>query len=317
MSTRTDAPAAQTGARAMNRAEWAMLALLSILWGGSFLFNGMALKEVPVLSIVAFRVLVGAAALLVVLRVSGIAMPMDRAALTAYAGMALLNNMLPFTLIVIGQTRIPSGLASILNATTPIFTMLLAHAFLAGEKLDFRRAIGVLMGFAGVVALFSDRAFSGSGEILGLLACTAAALSYGFANIFGRTFIPKGSNPTVLATGQLIVSSLVMVPLALIFDQPFSRPTPGMATMAALIGLALLSTAAAYTLFFRILTRAGATNASLVTLVIPPSAIVMGAVILGERLGAREFLGFAIIASGLLVIDGRVLAWFRSRAAGP
>jgi drug/metabolite transporter (DMT)-like permease len=316
MSTRSDAPPAQTGARAMTGTEWGLVALLSLLWGASFLFNGVALREVPVLSIVAFRVLVGAAALLVVLRISGVTLPTDRAALMAYAGMALLNNMLPFTLIVVGQTRIPSGLASILNAATPIFTMLLAHVFLASEKLDARRAVGVVLGFAGVVVLFSDRAFSGTGELLGLIACTAAALSYGFANIFGRTFIPKGSNPIALATGQLIVSSLVMVPLAFWWDKPFMHASPGREAMLALLGLALLSTAAAYALFFRILTRAGATNASLVTLIIPPSAIAMGAMILGERLGVQEFLGFAVIAAGLLVVDGRALRFLRAPSKG-
>ncbi len=304
--------AAPTGARAMTSAEWAMLGVLSLLWGGSFLFNGIAVKEVPVFSIVAFRVLLGAAALHVILRISGIPLPLDRRSLIAYFGMSILNGALPFCLIVFGQTRIASGLASILNATTPIFTMLLAHLALPGERLDLRRVVGVLLGFAGVVVLFSGRAASG-GELLGLLACIGGAVSYAFANIFGRRFIQGRAHPTALATGQLSFAALIMVPTALILDRPFSLPMPSGSAMMALVLLALVSTAAAYTLFFRILTRAGATNASLVTLLIPCSGILLGVVFLGETLAWREIVGFAIIAAGLLVIDGRIVAFFQSR----
>lgn len=314
MSAKDETPqAVPGGARAMTGAEWAMLGLLSLLWGGSFLFNGIAVKEVPVFTIVAFRVLLAAAALHVVLRVSGIPLPLDRRSLAAYLGMAILNGSLPFCLIVFGQTRIASGLASILNATTPIFTMLLAHFALSGERLDLRRAIGVMLGFAGVVVLFSGRAASG-GEWLGLLACIGGAISYAFANIFGRLFIQGRAHPTALATGQLSFAALIMVPVALVVDRPFSLPAPGSSAVLALVLLALVSTAAAYTLFFRILTRAGATNASLVTLLIPCSGILLGAIFLGETLALREILGFAVIAAGLLVIDGRIIRLFQARS---
>lgn len=311
MSNQSGAPA--TGARAMTGAEWGMLGLLSVFWGGSFLFNGIAVKEVPVFSIVAFRILLAALALQVFIRIAGIALPLDRKALVGYAGMAFFNAALPFALIVFGQTRIPSGLASILNATTPIFTMLLAHVFLASEQLDGRRAMGVLLGFAGVLILFFDKAFGQAGQLIGVITCLCASLSYGVANIFGRRFIPAGINPIAMATGQLTLAGLLAVPVALVVDQPFSRPLPGRDVLIALSLLGLVSTAAAYTLFFRILTRAGATNASLVTLLVPCSAILLGALILGERLGARELLGFAVIASGLLVIDGRLLAFLKGK----
>lgn len=299
-----------TTSRAMTGAEWGMLGLLSVMWGGSFLFNGIAIKEVPVFSIVAFRIMLGALALHLVLRIGGIPFPCDLKSLRGYAGMAILNGVLPFCLIVFGQARIPSGLASIVNATTPIFTMLLAHFLLSGERLDARRIVGVLLGFAGVIVLFSDKIGTGSGEVVGLAACTLAALSYGFSNIFGRTFITPGANPIALATGQLTLGACVMLPVALYFDRPFSHPLPGNSALLALVLLALISTAAAYILFFRILTRAGATNVSLVTLLIPCSAILFGSLILDERLGVREIVGFAIIAFGLLVIDGRILRRF-------
>ncbi len=306
---------ASSSARAMTGPEWAMLGLLSVFWGGSYLFNGLALQEVPVLSIVAFRTTFGALALHLLLRVSGIPFPHDWRSLRGYAGMAVLNGALPFCLIVYSQTLIPSGLASILNATTPIFTMLLAHFLLADERLDAAKIVGVLLGFAGVVVLFSDKAFAGSGEVIGLIACTAASISYGLSNIYGRRFIAPGAHPFALATGQLTLAAGIMVPLALIFDQPFARPLPGGQALLALSLLALVSTAAAYTLFFRILMRAGGTNVSLVTLLIPCSAILMGAIFLGERLGLKEIASFAIIALGLLVIDGRVIRLFTREKA--
>lgn len=294
-------------ARAMTGAEWGMLALLSLLWGGSFLFVGVAIREVPVLTLVAVRVGLAALALHLVLRVLGMAFPLGRAALLAFAGMGILNNVIPFSLISFGQSRIDSGLASILNATTPIFTILLAHLLTPDEKLTRRKLAGVGLGFVGVVILFSGRELFDRGGIFGQFACIGAAISYGFAGIFGRRFARLGLQPLVIAAGQLTMSSLIMVPAALLVDQPFARPMPGMATVAALVILALASTAGAYILFFRILTRAGATNISLVTLLVPCSAILFGTLILGEAIGPRGLAGFAVIALGLLVIDGRML----------
>lgn len=300
--------------RSMSGAEWVMLGLLSLLWGGSFLFGGIAVKEVPVFSIVAFRVALASIALLGVIRVMGLAMPRSRATLLAFLGMSILNNIIPFNLIIFGQTRIDSGLASILNATTPIFTILLAHLLTQDEKMGLRKGVGVLLGFLGVVILFSGRDLFGSGAILGQLAGLGAALSYGFAGIFGKRFARLGLSPILIAAGQLTVSALIMVPLALMVDRPFSHGLPSRQALLAMTALALISTAGAYILFFRVLTRAGATNVSLVTLLVPCSAILLGAVVLNEALGLREIGGFAIIASGLLVIDGRALRFLGIRS---
>ncbi|MCZ8376967.1 MAG: DMT family transporter [Beijerinckiaceae bacterium] len=297
----------------MSSSDWALLVLLSMLWGGSYLFNALALRELPVFTVVAFRVLVGGLALHLALRVMRIPFPLDRASLKAYFGMAILNCALPFCLIVFGQTRVPSGLASILNATTPIFTMVLAHLFLASERLDPRRAAGVMIGFAGVVVLFWDRLGAGAGELIGLLACLGASLSYGFSNIFGRKVIVPGAHPLAMAAGQQTFAFLPLMPLALMVDAPFSGPAPSLTAIGAIVGLGLLSTAVAYSLFYRILARAGATNVSLVTLLIPCSAILFGTLFLGERLEEEAFLGLAIIAAGLLVIDGRLIGLFRRR----
>lgn len=300
--------------RPLTASVWAMLFMLSLLWGGSFLFNAVAVREVPVFSVVAARVALAALALHVAMRASGIAFPVHREAVTAFFGMAVLNNLLPFNLIVFGQGRIDSGLASILNATTPIFTMLIAHVATRDEKLGLAKGIGVALGFLGVVVLFSGRDLFGAGtqgQLLGQGACLAAALAYGFAGIYGRRFARLGIAPIAVAAGQVTMSSLVMVPLALIVDRPFAGPMPSLPALASLVALALASSAAAYILFFRILARAGATAVSLVTLLIPCWAIALGALVLGERLELRAVIGFLIIAAGLLIIDGRVLAQFR------
>lgn len=297
----------------MSSSDWALLVLLSMLWGGSYLFNALALRELPVFTVVAFRVLVGGLALHLALRVMRIPFPLDRASLKAYLGMAILNCALPFCLIVFGQTRVPSGLASILNATTPIFTMVLAHFFLASERLDRRRAAGVLIGFAGVVVLFWDRLGAGMGELIGLLACLGASLSYGFSNIFGRKVIVPGAHPLAMAAGQQTFAIVPLMPLALLVDAPLSGPMPSLTAIGAILGLGLLSTAIAYSLFYRILARAGATNVSLVTLLIPCSAILFGTLFLSEGLEEEAFIGLAIIAAGLLVIDGRLIDLIRRR----
>lgn len=295
--------------------DWGMLVLLSMLWGGSFFFVGVAIKEVPVFTIVAYRVCLAAIILHLVLRIQGISFPMERQPLLAFLGMSLLNNVIPFNLIVFGQSQIESGLASILNATTPIFTMVLAHLLTRDEKLGWRKGMGVLLGFAGVVILFADGSIASKGALLGQLACIGASLSYGFSGVFGRRFAGLGLQPMVIATGQLTISALVMLPLATIIDQPFGRPLPGFNAFLAMSMLALFSTALAYILFFRILTRAGATNVSLVTLLVPCSAILLGAAFLGETPGMRALAGFATIAIGLLVIDGRVFHWIRRISA--
>jgi len=304
-------PAAPTASRVMTRAEWGMLVLLSLLWGGSFMFVGVAIREVPVFTIVAFRVLLASIVLHLVLRISGIAFPVRREVLLAFLGMGILNSALPFSLISFGQARIDSGLASILNATTPIFTMIFAHLMTRDEKIGPLKALGVALGFAGVVILFSGRDLVANAALVGQIAGILAAVSYGLSNIFGRRFAGLKLNPIAMATGQLSASACIMVPLALIVDHPLSRPLPGLPSVLALTALALVSTAYAYILFFRILTRAGATNVSLVTLLVPCSAIALGSLVLGESLGLREIAGFATIALGLLVIDGRLLRFLR------
>jgi drug/metabolite transporter (DMT)-like permease len=300
--------------RTMAAREWSLLLALSVLWGGSFFFVGVAVLELPTFTIVALRVGLAALALLLVAHLSGLAMPAAREAWRAFLGMGLLNNVVPFCLIVWGQAHIASGLASILNATTPLFTVLVAHALTADEKMTASRVAGVAVGFAGVVLMVGPDALHGFGsDVLAQLACLGAALSNAFAGVYGRRFRRLGLAPLQTAAGQLTASSVMLIPVALLVDRPWALPMPGVATWAAMAALAIASTAVAYILYFRILARSGATNVLLVTFLVPGSAILLGALVLGERLDVRHFTGIALIGLGLAAIDGRLPARLRRR----
>jgi drug/metabolite transporter (DMT)-like permease len=290
----------------MTSLEWAMLLALSVLWGGSFFFVGVAVKELPLFTIVVLRVGLAALALLVVARVVGVTVPGDRRSWGVYVGSGVLNNVLPFTLIVFAQTHIASGVASILNATTPLFAVIVAHFLTRDEKLTKGKLAGVVVGFAGVAVMIGVGALHALGaDVVAQLSSLGAALSYAFGGVYGRRFRTLGIPPMAAATGQLTASSLMLIPVMVVVDQPWILPMPSSATVVAVLGLALLATALAYLLYFRILATAGATNLLLVTFLIPATAILLGIVVLGEHLEPRHLAGMALIALGLAAIDGR------------
>ncbi len=207
----------------MGAREWAMLLVLSVLWGGSFFFNGIAVRDLPSFTLVWMRVASAAITLLIVLRLLGQRMPPERGVWLAFFGMGLLNNVLPFALIVWGQHRIASGLASILNAATPLFTVLVAHLLTPDEKLTPLKAAGLAVGFVGVVATVGPDATSGlGGDSLAELACLAAALSYAFAGVFGRRFKRMGVAPLATAAGQVSASTILLLPVMLLADRPWT-----------------------------------------------------------------------------------------------
>ncbi|MGE9009026.1 DMT family transporter [Leptospira interrogans] len=295
--------------------DWSLLGVLSILWGGSFFFNGVVLRELPPLTLVLLRVALASIILLPLLWVYRIDFPKGVAGWKPFFAIGLFNNVLPFSLIVAGQMTIPSGLASILNTTTPLFTVVVMAA--AGEeKLQARRIAGVVVGLIGVVILRGWN-FGGdgirSGQGIGILLCLAGAFSYGLSALLARRLL-SNSPPLGTATFQLLASSIMMMVVAGFIERPWQLPMPGVATWLAVIGLAVLSTALAYIVFFQILRRSGATNVMLVTLLIPVTAIVLGYLVLGEQISPREIAGTLVIGSALLLIDGRVLGLFRRPA---
>lgn len=300
--------------QSMSLGSWLTLIVLSVLWGGSFFFVGVAVDALPLLTIVILRVGLAAIALNVVVIALGQRLPMEPRVWWAFIGMGLLNNMVPFTLIVWGQSHIASGLASILNAATPLFAVVVAHLLTSDERLTARRVIGVVLGFVGVVIVIGPSVLSGLGvNVLAQLAVLGAALSYALAGVFGRRFARWGITPLVAATGQVSASTVLLLPLALWVDRPWLLAAPGIEIWGAIVGLALLSTALAYILYFRILATSGATNILLVTFLIPVSAILLGALILGEQLAVSHFVGIGVIGLGLAAIDGRIPRRFHQR----
>ncbi|MFQ5772904.1 MAG: DMT family transporter [Kiloniellaceae bacterium] len=298
--------------RSMATREWALLVALSILWGGSFFFAEVALEELRPFTVVFGRVGLAAVALISFVVLGGRRMPTSPALWGGFLVMGALNNLIPFSLIVWGQVHIDSGLASILNATTPMFTVLLAHLVTQDEKVTPLRAAGVALGFAGVVVLIGPGALGGLGTAgLAHLAVLAAAASYACAGLYGRRF--RDLSPAVAAAGMLCASTVLVLPLALVVDRPWTLHAPGLVVSAAVIGLALLSTALAYLIYFHVLAVAGATNLLLVTFLIPVSAILLGTAILDERPGRSAFAGMTLIFAGLAAVDGRIVARLRRR----
>ena len=287
------------------------LVTLAMLWGGSYFLVQIGLRELPPLTIVWARTMLGAIALLPVMLWLGLRLPRRARDWVPLAGMGLLNNVIPMSLIVFGMTTVSSGLASVLNATTPFFTTLVLAA--AGdEPLTPRRLTGVMCGVAGVAVLQAPAMIQPTATSVGVLLCLVAAFSYGLAGLWARRQL-AGVPALGAATGQLIVSGAVMAVLAIAVERPWTLPTPGITTGFAMVGLGVLSTAIAYILFFQIVALSGASNVMLVTLLIPLPAIVMGRTVLGESLEPHQMAGAAIIAAALVIIDGRLASSLRTR----
>lgn len=286
--------------------EWALLLSLSIIWGGSFLFGRIAVQEVPPITVAWVRVVIAAAVLAVVVALLRLGLPKSWAEWRPFFVMGAINNAIPFTLIFWGQQEIGAGLAAVLNATTPLFAGVLGHVFTTDERMSGHKLAGVLIGIAGVAVLVGPDAVAGLGQNLwAQIAVLGAAFSYGLAGLWGRRF--RGLPPLTSACSQLVCSSIILAPLALFLDGAASLPWPSLEVQGAILALAVICTSLAYVIFFTIIKRAGGTTVMLVTLLIPPSAILLGVLVLGETLTMGEIAGSLIIGLALLVIDGRVL----------
>lgn len=297
----------------MSALVWFWLLSLSVLWGGSFFFAKLALSELAPLTVVFCRVALAALALNLVLVAAGRPLFRPGAPFRSYAAMGVLNNLVPFGLIFWGQTQIASGLASILKATTPLFSLLVAHFVTRDERIGGLKLGALLIGVGGVTVLMGPDAIGSSRDWAGQIACLGAALSYAFAGVYGRRLSRMGIPPLDAAAGQVTASALLILPIMLSIDRPWMLPAlPGATTWGALAGLALLSTALAYVLYFRILAGAGATNLLLVTFLIPVTAILLGVLVLGKRLAPRHFAGMLLIGLSLATIDGRALLFRRA-----
>lgn len=294
--------------------DWILLLSLSFLWGGSFFFVEIAVSALPPLSVVFLRVGLAALVLAGAISVTGVGWPRGGGVWLALGIMGLLNNVLPFALFATAQGQIDSGMAAILNASTPLWTLLVAVVVGAEARIGRARLGGLLLGVAGVAVMLGGGASSAT---LGAQAlCLLAALSYALAGNWGRRFARLQITPLATAFGQIAASSLIMLPLVLWVDRPWQLPVPEPRIVTAILGLAVLSTALAYLLYFRLLASAGAVNLLLVTFLIPVSALALGVAFLGEVFSLRQGLGMALIGLGLLAIDGRWLRRFRRANIG-
>lgn len=292
----------------MSSRQWAQLLALGGIWGSSFLFIELVLRELSPVSLVFLRLALAAPLLWIVVAWNRIRPPSGARLWAVLAAMALINNVAPFLLITWAQQHIASGQASILNATTPVFTALLAAMAIKNEPLTAHKLAGTFMGLLGVAVLVGHEAVLGlGGQLLAELAVIGAALCYGVGNVLGRKALGSALHPLAAAAGQVALAAAMLAPVAIVTGGWHTAPWPGPPTWMALITLAVAGTALAYALYFRLLASAGATNVSVVTLLVPCVAVLLGAVFLRESVTPVQLLGFAAIAVGLLVIDGRIL----------
>ena len=296
----------------MDKSDWLVLLALAAIWGSAFMFIGVAVRHVQPLTYVWLRLTIAAAGMWAFVKFRGGDVGLPREVWGSMLVLALLNNAIPFALFGWGQTHIASGLASILNATTPIWGVVVAHFLTHDERMTPRKVAGVLLGFGGVAMMIGPSLLSSLGtNALAQLACVTAALLYALAAVWARRFKRMGISPLSVTTGQLTAGALLMLPVSMVVDQPWNHALPPLSAWGAIIALALLCSAFAYVLYFRLIDSAGATNALLVTLLVPPVAILLGGLFLNETLAPQDFLGLGLIALGLAAIDGRVLNFFR------
>ncbi len=296
----------------MSLRNWTLLVVLGLVWGGAFLFAKVAVAEIPPFVLVFLRVSIACGTLLAALWHQGLLTRLTSQLILPFLIMGLLNNAIPFSLLFLGQTAIGAGLASILNATTPIFTVAVASVLVKQETLQGNRVAGVVLGVIGVAVMLSS-SLSGlaSDPVWAQVCCLGAAVSYALAATYAKRF--KSLPPQVSSTGQLMGSSLLMCPVALATGAGWSPADVSVTTWTNVLALGVLATAVAYLIYFRLLADAGATNASLVTLLVPASALFFGWLLLGESLSPAQLAGFGILLIGLIVLDGRVLRQVRSR----
>jgi drug/metabolite transporter (DMT)-like permease len=296
----------------MTAKSWGLLLLLALLWGSSFFFYKLLVAVLPPVTVVLGRVGIAAVAMNLWLLATGQKMPLSHGRWRRFLLLGFLNNVLPFILIAWGETRITSGMASILNATTPIFMVAVAHWGTEDEKLSWGKAAGIALGILGVMVLVGPDAFGGGSYIWGELAVVGASCAYGFGGVYSRRF--KDLTPLVAATGQVSGGAVILVPLSLLLDHPWSLPMPDARLWASLFAIALINTALAYFVYYRMLASAGVTYISLVTFLIPVIALILGAIFLDEHVSAQALAGMAVIAAGLAAIDGRLFRLLRRRS---
>lgn len=296
----------------MGATEYGLISLQSMLWGSAFFFIAVAQEALPPVTMSALRLVPACLITLAAATWFRERLPATLGAWALIAGFCMFNNVVPFILIILAQRSVTGGTAAIFNATAPLFAVFLAASFIPDERLSWRRVAGILIGIAGVAILVGGGAAAGSTELWPRLALIAAAACYAISNVYARLFL-RGHTPFALASAQMIMSFLIASLLAIIVERPWSLPAPSANGFLAIMGMGIFGSGLASLCHFTVLRRAGATNAMLVTIILPVTPILLGAIFLGERISAREIVGALVIASALLCIDGRIFDWLRHR----
>ncbi|HLZ64727.1 MAG TPA: DMT family transporter [Aliidongia sp.] len=281
------------------RADLALLLLLSLLWGASYALIRIAVETIPPLTLVAGRVTIATLLLQLVLARQGTALPRSPVLWRRFAIQAAMNGILPFSLIAWGEQRIDSGLAGVLNSTTPIFAFLFARIWVRQETATLRQLLGTLLGLAGIVAIVGPTALSAglTGDVLAEAAVVAATICYAVAVLFGRNF--AGLPAIVPAAGSTAVSALVMVPAALMIDRPWALPLPSLASILALLALGAVSTAGAFVIYFRLLGSLGSVGTASVAYLRAGVSVAIGILFLGELPSWQIAGGLALVLVGV------------------
>lgn len=278
-----------------------LLLVLGAVWGSSYLFIKVGVAEVPPLTFVTARLALGAVIMWVLLRILGYSVPRDRALWAAYAVMGLLSGALPYSLITWGEKYIPSGLAALLQSTTPVFTVILAHFFIHDERMTPASILGIVIGFVGVgILMIPDLRRGLQANLLGQLAVVASSICYAAATIFARNRL-RGQPALVSTMGQLTTGAIFMLPFALLVERPFSL-SPSLAAVGSWLGLTLLGTVVAYVIYYTLIERASATFVSTVTYIVPVNGLILGALVLGEALHLTLLLSLGFILAGVLLV---------------
>lgn len=302
----------------MSGGDWGIIMFLSLLWGGAFLMIALGLRSFPPITLAFLRMALAVPPMLLALKYLGQKLPTDSRSWRQLFILGGLNAAFPFMLFFWGQSHISTGLGSILNATTPLWGVVLAHMLTRDEKATPSRILGVLLGLAGIIVMVGTGALKGmTSGVLAQLACLTATVLYALAAIYGRTLSQSTMTPIVVATGQVFTAAVLILPFMLVVDQPWTLPAARWDAWVGALGLAIPSTAFAYFLYFRLIDRAGASNAMLVAFIMPVVAIVLGVVVLGEAVSVKEMTGAALIALGLVAIDGRVFGKLAPRRSVP
>ena len=296
MSTQTlDTPAAT------NRAtEIALLLALATLWGGSYTFIKIGVETIPPVTLIAARTLIAGLILLAVIRWRGLQMPRDTQAWRRFLIQALLNSVVPFTLIAWAETSVDAGLASILNGTTPVFVFLISLALAPTRRPDWRKGLGVAAGVAGISLIVGVDAFSGLGsQAVPQLAIVTATIAYACAALFGRHF--TGMDPLLPAAGSMLAGTALLIPAALIVDQPWEL-SPSVESLFALLALSTVSTALAFAIYFRLIRTLGSVGTTAVSYLRVPIGVAIGLIFLGERLSGTAWAGLALVVLGVMAM---------------